>query len=188
MTSQTESRDNPQALPASALPYRPCVGITLINRDGLVFVGRRKAEAGPEHVSGVHAWQMPQGGIDPGEEPPKAAERELFEETNVAPASLRPLGEIPHWLAYDLPPAVMKQAWKGRYRGQEQKWFAFGFLGQDDEIDVERPGGGAHKAEFEAWRWAPFSELAGLIVPFKRPVYEGVVAAFAPLAAWSAGA
>ncbi|MCJ2105967.1 RNA pyrophosphohydrolase [Methylobacterium sp. E-041] len=183
MKSDTESRD-----PGESLPYRPCVGVTLINRAGLVFVGRRKPEAGPEHVAGDLAWQMPQGGIDDGEAPQAAALRELHEETNVGAASVRLLAEAPDWLSYDLPPDVRKQAWRGRYRGQTQRWFAFGFLGDDDAIDVERPGGGAHKAEFDAWRWVPFAELPELIVPFKRPVYEGVVAAFAPLHAWSVGA
>jgi putative (di)nucleoside polyphosphate hydrolase len=167
------------------LPYRPCVGITLIRPGGGVFVGRRRQDAGPEHVDGPYQWQMPQGGIDPGEDPELAARRELFEETNVPPEALRPLGTVPDWLAYDLPPNVAKRAWKGRYRGQTQKWFAFGFLGSDDLIDVARPGGGAHKPEFEAWRWAGFDELPGLVIPFKRPVYESVVAAFAGLAGWA---
>lgn len=169
----------------SALPYRPCVGVALIARSGGVFVGRRRQDAGPEHVAGHHMWQMPQGGIDPGEDPETAARRELFEETNVPSEALRLLAEIPDWLAYDLPPAVMKQAWKGRYRGQSQKWFAFGFLGAEDLIDVHQPGGGAHKPEFDAWRWAGFSELPDLIVPFKRPVYERVAAAFSGLAQWA---
>ncbi|GJD94360.1 RNA pyrophosphohydrolase [Methylobacterium iners] len=167
------------------LPYRPCVGIALINRQGLVFVGRRRAEAGPEHVAGDRAWQMPQGGIDPGEDPETAALRELYEETNVPAGSVTRLGEIPDWLPYDLPPDVLKQAWKGRYRGQTQKWFAFGFLGSDDEIDVLQPGGGAHKSEFDAWRWEPMTGLPDLIIPFKRPVYEAVAAAFSDLTAWS---
>ena len=180
--------DSPTRDSAEDLPYRPCVGVALINRAGLVFVGRRKPEAGPEHVSGKLAWQMPQGGIDDGEAPQAAALRELHEETNVDAASVRLLAEAPDWLSYDLPPEVRKQAWRGRYRGQTQRWFAFAFLGDDGVIDVEHPGGGAHKAEFDAWRWVPFPELPGLIVPFKRPVYEGVVAAFAPLSTWSAGA
>lgn len=166
------------------LPYRPCVGITLIARSGLVFVGRRRKEAGPEHVSGDRAWQMPQGGIDPGEAPEAAALRELYEETNVAEGSVVRLAEAADWLSYDLPPDVMKQAWKGRYRGQTQKWFAFGFLGAEDEIDVLSPGGGAHPSEFDAWRWAPMESLPDLIVPFKRPVYDGVVAAFSRLTTW----
>jgi putative (di)nucleoside polyphosphate hydrolase len=154
--------------PGNALPYRPCVGIALIAASGGVFVGRRSKDAGPEHVAGPHMWQMPQGGIDPGEDPEVAG-----------------LAEIPDWLAYDLPPAVMKQAWKGRYRGQTQKWFAYGFLGSEDLIDVQSPGGGAHKPEFDAWRWARMSELPDLIVPFKRPVYESVAAAFSGLESWA---
>ena len=176
---------SPTPAPAGPdLPYRPCVGITLIAPSGLVFVGRRRKEAGPEHVEGSRAWQMPQGGIDPQEAPLAAALRELHEETNVSPASVVLLAEAPDWLSYDLPPAVMKQAWKGRYRGQTQKWFAFGFLGTEDEIDVLTPGGGAHPSEFDTWRWEPMAGLPDLIVPFKRPVYESVVAAFAGLAGW----
>ena len=166
------------------LPYRACVGITLIARSGLVFIGRRRSDAGPEHVADGRAWQMPQGGIDPGEAPHAAALRELYEETNVAPGSVRLLAEASDWLSYDLPPAVLKQVWKGRYRGQTQNWFAFGFLGDDSEIDVAAPGGGAHPSEFDAWRWEPMVGLPDLIVPFKRPVYEGVVAAFGGLVDW----
>jgi putative (di)nucleoside polyphosphate hydrolase len=166
---------------ALELPYRPCVGIMLINRDGLVFLGRRRSEAGPEHVADGYAWQMPQGGVDPGEDPRAAALRELYEETNVRSASL--LAEAPEWYSYDLPAMVAGRAWKGRYRGQTQKWFAFRFTGPDEEIDIRRPGGGRHRPEFEAWRWESMSRLTGLIIPFKRPVYEKVVAAFAHLGA-----
>ncbi|GJE17751.1 RNA pyrophosphohydrolase [Methylobacterium marchantiae] len=166
------------------LPYRPCVGIMLIAPSGLVFVGRRRQEAGPEHVDGDRAWQMPQGGIDDGEEPLAAALRELHEETNVSTESVVLLGETSDWLAYDLPPTVLKQAWKGRYRGQMQKWFAFGLVGNEVEIDVLSPGGGLHKSEFDAWRWEAMAGLADLIVPFKRPVYEAVVTEFAGLAGW----
>lgn len=167
------------------LPYRPCVGITLIRPGGGVFVGRRRGDAGPEHVDGPYQWQMPQGGIDPGEDPEAAARRELFEETNVPAEAIRLIGEVPDWLAYDLPAPIVERAWKGRYRGQRQKWFAYGFLGDEALIDVARPGGGAHKPEFDAWRWASFDELAGLVIPFKRPVYESVVAAFSGLAGWA---
>ncbi|GJD36894.1 RNA pyrophosphohydrolase [Methylobacterium aerolatum] len=167
------------------LPYRPCVGITLIRPGGDVFIGRRRRDAGPEHVDGPYQWQMPQGGIDPGEDPEAAARRELFEETNVPAHALRLLGEVPEWLSYDLPGAVAQQAWKGRYRGQTQRWFAYGFTGPDSLIDVACPGGGTHKPEFAAWRWAPFAELPGLVIPFKRPVYEAVVAAFAGHAGWA---
>ncbi|MCC0804765.1 RNA pyrophosphohydrolase [Methylobacterium sp. W2] len=172
-------------VPEPDLPYRPCVGIMLIASQGHVFIGRRRQEAGPEHVQGDRAWQMPQGGIDEGEAPLAAALRELHEETNVSAGSVVLLGETPGWLAYDLPPAVLKQAWKGRYRGQTQKWFAFGLIGDEAEIDVLSPGGGLHKSEFDAWRWEPMDGLADLIVPFKRPVYEAVITEFAGLAGWS---
>ncbi|KQP54923.1 RNA pyrophosphohydrolase [Methylobacterium sp. Leaf399] len=166
------------------LPYRACVGIALLDAKGRVFVGRRRADAGPEHVADGRAWQMPQGGIDEGEDPKAAALRELYEETNVSPDRVVLLAEAPGWLSYDLPPDVLKQVWKGRYRGQSQKWFAFGHLGTDADIDVLHPGGGAHPSEFDAWRWEAMAALPDLIVPFKRPVYEGVVAAFSGLAGW----
>lgn len=163
------------------LPYRPCVGIVLINRDGLVFIGRRRQESGPEHVADGYAWQMPQGGIDPGEEPLEAAVRELYEETGVRSAAL--IGEAPEWYAYDLPWVVAGRAWKGRYRGQMQRWFAFRFTGPESEIDIRHPGGGRHRPEFDAWRWERMAALPDLIIPFKRPVYEKVVDAFGVLAA-----
>jgi putative (di)nucleoside polyphosphate hydrolase len=158
------------------LPYRPCVGLVLVNRDGLVFIGRRRSEAGPEHVADGYAWQMPQGGIDPGETPSQAAFRELYEETSVRSATL--LAEAPDWYSYDLPSYVAGRAWKGRYRGQTQKWFALRFTGEESEIDILKPGGGRHRAEFNAWRWEELERLPDLIIPFKRPVYEKVVEAF----------
>jgi putative (di)nucleoside polyphosphate hydrolase len=123
---------------------------------------------------------MPQGGVDPGEDTWEAAKRELYEETSVH--SVEKLAEIGDWLTYDIPRTVAGRAWKGRYRGQRQKWFALRFTGRDAEIDVEHPGGGGHKAEFVGWRWEPMQNLPSLIVPFKRPVYERVVKEFAPLA------
>jgi putative (di)nucleoside polyphosphate hydrolase len=156
------------------LPYRRCVGVMLLNRAGLAFIGRRID--GPEHVDMTHAWQMPQGGIDPGEEPWPAALRELHEETNVS--SVEHIGEIPEWLSYDIPRDLVGQAWKGKYRGQTQKWFALRFGGQDSEIDIAHPAG-AHTAEFAAWRWEPVANIPDLVVPFKRAVYERVVAEFA---------
>jgi putative (di)nucleoside polyphosphate hydrolase len=165
----------------SQLNYRPCVGIALINRAGLVFIGRRRNKKQPEHVAPGHEWQMPQGGIDDGEAPYRAALRELWEETNVTSVSL--IAEAPDWYSYDLPGDVSKKAWRGRYQGQTQKWFAFRFDGEETEIDIDRPGGGRHKPEFDAWRWEPMANLPRLIIPFKRPVYEKVVAAFAGHAA-----
>jgi putative (di)nucleoside polyphosphate hydrolase len=169
----TKSRRKPRDL-----PYRPCVGIMLLNGAGRVFVGKRRTEAGPEHVVGPFAWQMPQGGIDAGEDPYVAALRELYEETNVRSVAL--LAEAPDWYSYDLPDDILERSWKGRYRGQTQKWFALRFLGDDREIDINSPAG--HKPEFSAWRWERMEALPGLIIPFKRPVYEKVVAAFAHLA------
>jgi putative (di)nucleoside polyphosphate hydrolase len=162
--------------PIEELPYRPCVGIALFNRDGLVFVGRRRSEDGPAQAAAGYAWQMPQGGIDLGETPYDAAVRELHEETGVRSIAL--LAEAPDWHAYDLPSAVSGRAWRGRYRGQIQKWFAFRLTGRDDEIDIGRPG--AHKPEFDEWRWERLERLPSLIIPFKRPVYEKVVETFAP--------
>ena len=152
-------------------------------RAGLVFIGRRAG--GIEHVDETHVWQMPQGGVDPGEDTWAAAKRELYEETSVR--SVEKLGEVSDWLIYDIPRTVAGRAWKGRYRGQRQKWFAVRFTGKDTEINVASPGGG-HKAEFVSWRWEPMKNLPNLIVPFKRPVYERVVKEFSasrqgPLAA-----
>ena len=159
------------------LPYRTCVGMMLINAAGLVFIGRRAG--GIEHVDDSHVWQMPQGGVDPGEDTWAAAKRELYEETSVR--SVEKLGEVADWLIYDIPRTVAGRAWKGRYRGQRQKWFAVRFTGEDSEINVASPGGG-HKAEFVSWRWEPMKNLPDLIVPFKRPVYERVVKEFSKLA------
>ncbi|MGO9770067.1 MAG: RNA pyrophosphohydrolase [Roseiarcus sp.] len=159
------------------LPYRRSAGVTLVNRDGAVFIGRRKKSR--EGLVVGHEWQMPQGGIDEGEEPYDAALRELFEETNVSSASL--IAEAPQWLSYDLPDNA-RGRWRGRYRGQTQKWFLMRFEGEDSEIDIERPAGGAHAPEFDAWRWERLEALPSLVVPFKRRVYEDIVAAFAELA------
>jgi putative (di)nucleoside polyphosphate hydrolase len=154
--------------------YRPCVGVAVFNAAGLVFIGKRVG------VDGPYGWQMPQGGIDPGETPLEAARRELREETNIRSVEL--LAEGPRWLAYDLPPEMIRDSWRGRWRGQAQRWFAFRFTGPESEINVTRPGDGRFEAEFSAWRWVPMDDLPGLIVPFKRPVYENVVAAFGHLA------
>jgi putative (di)nucleoside polyphosphate hydrolase len=146
----------------------------VLNRDGLAFIGRRLD--GPEHVDATHVWQMPQGGIDPGEEPYPAALRELQEETNIR--SVERLGEIAEWLNYDIPREIVGQAWKGRYRGQTQKWYALRFTGHESEIDIVHPAGG-HKPEFAEWRWEPIQNLPNLVVPFKRSTYERVVKEFA---------
>jgi putative (di)nucleoside polyphosphate hydrolase len=170
---------NDSEMPAyESLPYRPCVGITMLNDEGRVFIGRRLG--GPEHVDETHVWQMPQGGIDEGEDPYSAALRELYEETNVR--SVEMIGEVADWLRYDIPRDIASHAWKGRYRGQTQKWYAFRFLGRDSEIDIARPGGGAHKPEFVEWRWEKIENLPGLIIAFKRNVYERVVREFSHLA------
>ena len=155
------------------LPYRPCVGTMVLNRDGRVFVGRRFG--GPEQVDDSYPWQMPQGGVDPDEDPYPAALRELAEETNITSVDL--LAESPEWFTYDLPRKLVPHAWGGRYRGQKQKWYALRFTGPESEIDVAHPAGG-HKPEFSEWRWVPMRQLPGLIIPFKRSVYEQVVAAF----------
>jgi putative (di)nucleoside polyphosphate hydrolase len=160
--------------------YRPCVGVALINREGLVFVGHRKAKGAFDTVAEPFMWQMPQGGIDEGEKPFDAALRELHEETNVS--SVEFLAEAPMWLSYDLPPDAKKR-WSGKYIGQTQLWFALRFLGRDSEIDIHAPAGGAHKPEFDRWRWEKLANLPELIVPFKRAVYLDVVQAFKPFAA-----
>jgi putative (di)nucleoside polyphosphate hydrolase len=160
------------------LPYRPGVGVMVLNKTGLAFIGRRTS--GPEHIDETHVWQMPQGGIDPGEDPWPAALRELYEETSIR--SVERLGEIGDWLSYDIPRNIVGQAWGGRYRGQSQKWFALRFVGSESEVDILSPGGGAHKPEFVTWKWEPVANLPSLVVPFKRQVYERVVKEFAKFA------
>jgi putative (di)nucleoside polyphosphate hydrolase len=164
---------------ADSLPYRPCVGIMVLNAEGLVWAGRRIAETDSEMAGSDKLWQMPQGGIDKDEDPLPAALRELYEETGIRTVSL--LAEAPDWIHYDLPEHLVGIAFKGRYRGQKQRWFAFRFEGDDSEIAINPPPGG-HEAEFDAWAWKPMERLPDLIVPFKRKVYEEVVAAFRHLA------
>ena len=155
--------------------YRPCVGIMLFNCSGRVFVGRRRKDNIPDRLRQSYEWQMPQGGIDAGEDPYQAALRELREETNVSSTVF--LAESPDWYRYDLPEDAQRKGLKGRFRGQRQKWFALRFTGEESEISIDEPAGG-HRPEFDAWRWEAIDRLAELIVPFKRPVYEKVVAAF----------
>lgn len=162
------------AAAAAKLPYRPCAGLTVFNRYGQVFIGRRNG--GPEHTDATHIWQMPQGGIDKGEDAYAGALRELYEETNIR--SVKRLGAVKGWLTYDIPAHLLGKAWKGRYRGQKQKWFALLFTGDDTEINVHSPGGGQHKPEFIEWRWEPIDNLPRLVVPFKRDIYRQVVKEF----------
>ena len=149
------------------LPYRPCVGVMLANRDGHVFVGQRIDNPGP-------AWQMPQGGVDAGEAPRDAALRELWEETGVTADKVEIIGETSGWVPYDLPHDLVPKLWKGRFRGQEQKWFLMRFHGSDDQVRLDADD---HQ-EFSEWRWSPAQEVIENIVPFKRHVYEQVIAAF----------
>ena len=153
------------------LPYRPCVGIMLLNGRNDVWVGRRVGSPNQGHLSNF--WQMPQGGIDDGEEPTAAASRELYEETGIRSATI--LAESAHWYPYDLPPELVGNIWGGKYRGQRQRWFAIRFTGDDAEVDIAPPG---QEREFIEWRWAPMADLPRLIVPFKRDVYTQVIAEF----------
>ncbi|HMN38376.1 MAG TPA: RNA pyrophosphohydrolase [Hyphomicrobium sp.] len=156
------------------LPLRQCVGVMLLNREGKVWVGKRKPKWAGHHGA---IWQMPQGGIERYEPPRMAALRELREETGIT--SVEVLAEHPEWLTYELPDDLVGVALKGRYRGQTQRWFAMRFLGEDGEIDIAPKFG--LKAEFERWRWAPVDIVPKLIVPFKRHLYERVTGAFAHL-------
>ncbi len=148
-----------------ALPYRPCVGIVLINRDGLVFTARRCDTPG--------AWQMPQGGIDPGESIDTAAHRELREETGVQHARI--IDRLPDWVAYDLPDHLLGKVWGGQYRGQKQMWVAMAFDGDDGEIDLNHHAHKSDEPEFDEWRWSAPESVLNDIVPFKRDVYIRVL-------------
>lgn len=150
------------------LPYRPCVGVVLANAQGLIFTGERIDTPG--------AWQMPQGGIDEGETPDAAALRELEEETGVASDLAVIEAQHPEWVLYDLPDHLIGKLWKGRYRGQTQKWFLMRFHGTDGQIDITK-----HDKEFARWRWSTPQQVIRDIVPFKRDVYEQVIAEFRPL-------
>ncbi len=169
------------AIDPSSLGYRPCVGVMVVNPGGLVWVGRRAGARTANDPEGEGSWwQMPQGGIDEGEDPRAAALRELEEETGIKPRDVTIIGESRAWLTYDLPPHLIGTVWKGRYRGQKQKWFAMRFSGPDSAVNIT-PDNPDH-IEFDAWRWAAVDELIGLIVPFKRDVYHAVVAELGGLA------
>jgi putative (di)nucleoside polyphosphate hydrolase len=156
------------------LPYRDNVGAVLFNRDGLVLVARRADLPNAEGAAG--GWQLPQGGMDPGEDPRVAVLRELAEEIGTDKAEI--LAEHDTWLTYDLPPELVGKALGGRYRGQRQRWFALRFLGEDSDIRLDADP----HPEFDAWRWVPLEELPRLAVHFKRPIYEELVRAFARFA------
>lgn len=163
---------------AEDLPYRPCVGVMVLNKDGLVWAGRRTPVDNSEYDGSAKMWQMPQGGIDKGEEPEAAAWRELYEETGIKSASL--ITRAKEWFNYDLPEHLIGIGLKGKYRGQTQAWFAFRFEGDDSEIAINPPPDG-HPVEFEEWGWTKMEDLPDLVVEFKRGVYEKVVAEFAYL-------
>ncbi len=157
------------------LPYRPCVGVMLFNAQGKVWIGRRISKWHGDNSATL--WQMPQGGIDEGESEKQAALRELEEETGASAATI--MGRTENWLYYDLPQDALGIALKGRYRGQKQHWFAMRFEGSDDDIDISPQD---HKPEFDAWKWEDIDKLPGLVIDFKRPIYEELVRLFRPLA------
>lgn len=148
------------------LPYRPCVGLMVLNMAGEVFVGQRLDRD-------YDAWQMPQGGVDPGEEPRDAALRELEEETGITRDLVTIEAETADWLPYELPRDLVPKLWKGRFRGQEQKWFLLRFRGTDDQVNIQTA-----EPEFKEWRWLTPDEMLDGIVPFKREVYARVVSEF----------
>jgi putative (di)nucleoside polyphosphate hydrolase len=152
---------------AAALPYRPAAGVMLVNRDGKVFVAQRLD-------STLEAWQMPQGGLDPGEDALAGALRELEEETGIASRHVELIARAPEELTYDLPDDLVGKMWKGKWRGQRQAWFLFRFTGSDGDVNIATA-----EPEFRAWKWADPAELPAMIVPFKKRLYEQVLEAFA---------
>ena len=153
-----------------SLPYRPCVGVTLINSAGLIFAGQRLD--GPGMLASA-AWQMPQGGIDAGEKPRTAALRELCEETGVTADLVQFIAKTDDWLTYDLPADLLGKVWGGKYKGQRQKWFLFRFTGRDDQINIA-----TSHPEFARWKWITADDMLAAIVPFKRAVYDQVIRQF----------
>jgi putative (di)nucleoside polyphosphate hydrolase len=154
---------------ADSLPYRPCVGVVLIDARGLVFAGQR-VDSPP---GAAPAWQMPQGGIDGDEKPKEAAYRELWEETGVTRDKVEFVGKTHGWVTYDLPPELLGRVWGGKFRGQRQKWFLFRFKGKDSDVKIA-----SDHPEFSTWRWILADEMVESIVPFKRAVYEEVIRSF----------
>lgn len=152
-----------------ALPYRACVGLMLLNAEGLIFAGQRLDNM-------VEAWQMPQGGVDPGETPEQAALRELGEEVGLSPNQVSILRAHSGWIPYDLPRDLVPKLWNGAYRGQTQKWFALRVLAEDAAINIQTA-----EPEFRSWRWMTKAELVAAIVPFKRATYDQVLAEFGDL-------
>ncbi len=148
------------------LPYRPCVGIMILNKDNQVFVGQRTDRY-------KDAWQMPQGGVEKGEDPQEAALREMTEETGIPADLVEVLAQTDAWLPYDLPHDIVPKIWNGKYRGQKQKWFLLRFSGEDAHVNIE-----TEHQEFAHWRWLDVEELVSNIVPFKRDVYVEVLNAF----------
>ncbi|MCI2395384.1 RNA pyrophosphohydrolase [Aliiroseovarius sediminis] len=154
------------------LPYRPCVGIMLANRDGKLFVGQR---LDAPKLGIKTAWQMPQGGVDQDEDPRDAALRELWEETGVTQDLVQIEAELPDWLPYDLPHEIVPRIWKGQFRGQKQRWFLLRFLGMDSDVNIQ-----TEHPEFSRWAWMDPDEVVASIVPFKRDIYAKVLAGFRP--------
>ena len=160
------------------LPYRPCVGVMVLNGEGRVWVGQRLANDNSEYDGTPQLWQMPQGGIDEGEDWETAARRELYEETGIKSVTL--IEQAPDWITYDLPEHLIGVGLKGKFRGQKQRWFAYRFEGEESEIAINPPPDG-HTAEFDAWKWAEMAELPEMVVEFKKGVYREVVGAFSHL-------